>query len=58
MPDVNECSSGIELCGDEAICLNGYGTYICQCKEEYEDRSLSKLGTLCVHSPRSGKNSE
>ncbi|XP_066494168.1 uncharacterized protein [Tiliqua scincoides] len=52
--DVDECSSGIELCGDAAICLNGYGTYICQCKEEYEDRSLTKLGTLCVHSPRSG----
>ncbi|KAJ6659643.1 hypothetical protein lerEdw1_018612 [Lerista edwardsae] len=51
--DVNECSSGIELCGDEAVCLNGYGTYLCQCKEEYEDRSLSKLGTFCVHSPQS-----
>ncbi|XP_054852185.1 uncharacterized protein LOC129341179 [Eublepharis macularius] len=52
--DVNECSSGIELCGDDAICLNGYGTYLCQCKEEYEDRSLTKSGTLCVRSPPSG----
>ncbi|XP_053140292.1 uncharacterized protein LOC128339842 isoform X2 [Hemicordylus capensis] len=52
--DVNECTSGIGLCGDESICLNGYGTYFCQCKEEYEDRSSTKLGTLCVRSPRAG----
>ncbi|XP_063147503.1 uncharacterized protein LOC134489025 [Candoia aspera] len=55
--DVNECSSGIGLCGNEAICLNGYGTYFCQCKEEYEDRSLTKSGTLCVRNPRSGLGS-
>ncbi|XP_060086568.1 uncharacterized protein LOC132565967 [Heteronotia binoei] len=52
--DVNECSSGIELCGEEAICLNGYGTYFCQCKEEYEDQSENKSGTLCVRVPFSG----
>ncbi|KAL8173285.1 UNVERIFIED_CONTAM: hypothetical protein K2H54_043957, partial [Gekko kuhli] len=52
--DVNECRSGIELCGDEAVCLNGYGTYFCQCKEGYEDQSLNKTGTLCVRVPPSG----
>ncbi|XP_061478273.1 uncharacterized protein LOC133382812 isoform X2 [Rhineura floridana] len=51
--DVNECNSGIGLCGDEATCLNGYGTYLCQCKEEYEDHSSTKSGTLCIRSPRS-----
>ncbi|XP_039198915.1 uncharacterized protein LOC120307828 [Crotalus tigris] len=55
--DVNECNSGIDLCGNEAICLNGDGTYSCQCKEGYEDRSLTKLGTLCVRHPRSGLDS-
>ncbi|XP_070812665.1 uncharacterized protein [Pituophis catenifer annectens] len=55
--DVNECNSEIGLCGNEAICLNEYGTYSCQCKEEYEDRSLTKSGTLCVRNPRSGLNS-
>ncbi|XP_025031549.1 uncharacterized protein LOC112542555 [Python bivittatus] len=55
--DVNECSSGIGLCGNEALCLNGYGTYFCQCKEEYEDHSLTKSGTLCVRNPRSGLDS-
>nr|XP_020646288.1 uncharacterized protein LOC110077512 isoform X2 [Pogona vitticeps] len=55
--DVNECSSGIGLCGDEAICLNGYGTYLCKCKEDYEDRSETKSGTLCIRSPRSGLGS-
>ncbi|XP_077171477.1 uncharacterized protein LOC143826518 isoform X2 [Paroedura picta] len=52
--DVNECTSGSELCGDEAVCLNGYGTYSCQCKQGYEDRSLNKSGTLCVQVPPSG----
>ncbi|KAJ7345054.1 hypothetical protein JRQ81_001004 [Phrynocephalus forsythii] len=55
--DVNECNSGIGLCGNEAICLNGYGTYLCKCKEDYEDRSEMKSGTLCVRSPRSGLGS-
>ncbi|XP_058038650.1 uncharacterized protein LOC131198163 [Ahaetulla prasina] len=55
--DVNECNSEIGLCGNEAICLNEYGTYSCQCKEEYEDRSLTKSGTLCVRNPRSGLDS-
>ncbi|XP_060128241.1 uncharacterized protein LOC118082808 [Zootoca vivipara] len=55
--DVNECSSGIGLCGDKAICLNGYGTYICQCKEGYEDRSPKNPGTLCFHNPRTGISS-
>lgn len=54
MLDVNECNSGIDLCANEAICLNGDGTYSCQCKEGYEDRSLTKSGTLCVRNPRSG----
>uniref|UniRef100_A0A2D4IM42 EGF-like domain-containing protein n=1 Tax=Micrurus lemniscatus lemniscatus TaxID=129467 RepID=A0A2D4IM42_MICLE len=52
--DVNECNSEIGLCGNDAICLNEYGTYSCRCKEEYEDRSLTKSGTLCVRNPRSG----
>ncbi|KAF7249380.1 Transmembrane matrix receptor MUP-4, partial [Varanus komodoensis] len=52
--DVNECSSGIGVCGKEAICVNGYGTYTCQCKQDYEDHSLTKSGTLCIRNPRSG----
>ncbi|ETE61405.1 hypothetical protein L345_12843, partial [Ophiophagus hannah] len=55
--DVNECNSEIGLCGNEAICLNEYGTYSCRCKEEYEDRSLTKSGTLCVRNPQSGLES-
>ncbi|KAG6936591.1 hypothetical protein G0U57_011974 [Chelydra serpentina] len=51
--DVNECSSGIGMCGDEADCLNEDGTYLCRCKKEYEDRSLTKSGTLCVRIPQS-----
>ncbi|XP_070588627.1 uncharacterized protein [Erythrolamprus reginae] len=50
--DVDECNSEIGICGNEAVCLNQYGTYSCQCKEEYEDHSLTKSGTLCVRNPR------
>ncbi|XP_038252711.1 uncharacterized protein LOC119853566 isoform X2 [Dermochelys coriacea] len=52
--DVNECNSGIGMCGDEADCLNEDGTYLCRCKKGYEDRSRMKSGTLCVRIPQSG----
>ncbi|XP_035177336.1 uncharacterized protein LOC118164142 [Oxyura jamaicensis] len=52
--DVNECSSGVSLCGEEAECFNGVGTYLCRCKKGYEDRSPGKSGTLCVRAPTSG----
>ncbi|XP_040454882.1 uncharacterized protein LOC121090418 isoform X1 [Falco naumanni] len=52
--DVNECSVGAGLCGEEAECFNGVGTYLCRCKKDYEDHSPTKSGTLCVLSPRSG----
>ncbi|NXP24411.1 AGRE2 protein, partial [Scytalopus superciliaris] len=52
--DVNECSAGVGLCGEEAECFNGVGTYLCRCKKGYEDHSPTKSGTLCVRTPRSG----
>ncbi|KAM9155522.1 uncharacterized protein ACDP82_003986 isoform 2-T2 [Pangshura tecta] len=52
--DVNECDSGLGMCGDEADCLNEDGTYLCRCKKEYEDRSPTKSGTLCIRIPQSG----
>ncbi|NXX89659.1 AGRE2 protein, partial [Centropus bengalensis] len=52
--DVNECSAGVGLCGEEAECFNSVGTYVCRCKKDYEDHSPTKSGTLCIHSPRSG----
>ncbi|XP_021248412.1 uncharacterized protein LOC110396860 [Numida meleagris] len=52
--DVNECSLGVSLCGEEAECFNGVGTYLCRCKKGYEDRSPTKSGTLCVRTPQSG----
>ncbi|NXX46868.1 AGRE2 protein, partial [Tricholaema leucomelas] len=52
--DVNECSAGVSLCGEEAECFNGLGTYLCRCKEGYEDHSPTKAGTSCVPAPRSG----
>ncbi|NXH37616.1 AGRE2 protein, partial [Dicaeum eximium] len=52
--DVNECQAGLGLCGDEAECFNGVGTYLCRCKKGFEDRSPSKSGTLCIRTPRAG----
>ncbi|KFZ53862.1 hypothetical protein N321_04487, partial [Antrostomus carolinensis] len=52
--DVNECLAGVDLCGEEAECFNGVGTYLCRCKKDYEDHSVTKSGTLCIHAPRSG----
>ncbi|POI23612.1 hypothetical protein CIB84_012639, partial [Bambusicola thoracicus] len=44
----------VSLCGEEAECFNGVGTYLCRCKKGYEDRSPTKSGTLCVRTPQSG----
>ncbi|KAI1240420.1 hypothetical protein IHE44_0008842 [Lamprotornis superbus] len=52
--DVDECQAGVGLCGEEAECFNGVGTYLCRCKKEYEDHSPTKSGTLCIRSPRAG----
>ncbi|CAM9849191.1 unnamed protein product [Bubo scandiacus] len=52
--DVDECSTGVGLCGEEAECFNGVGTYLCRCKKDYEDHSPTKSGTLCIRAPRSG----
>ncbi|XP_076191089.1 uncharacterized protein LOC143158694 isoform X2 [Aptenodytes patagonicus] len=51
--DVNECSAGVGLCGEEAECFNSVGTYLCRCKKDYEDHSPTKSGTLCIRAPRS-----
>ncbi|KAL2305785.1 hypothetical protein Nmel_003674 [Mimus melanotis] len=52
--DVDECQVGVGLCGEEAECFNGVGTYLCRCKKDYEDHSPTKSGTLCIRSPRPG----
>ncbi|NXH13780.1 AGRE2 protein, partial [Bucco capensis] len=52
--DVDECSAGVNLCGEEAECFNGLGTYLCRCKRDYEDHSPTKAGTLCIHAPPAG----
>ncbi|NXV73637.1 AGRE2 protein, partial [Atlantisia rogersi] len=54
--DVNECNAGVSLCGEEAECFNGVGTYLCRCKKGYEDHSPTKSGTLCIRAPQSGIN--
>ncbi|NWQ99807.1 AGRE2 protein, partial [Paradoxornis webbianus] len=52
--DVNECRAGVGLCGEEAECFNGVGTYLCRCRRGYEDHSPGKAGTLCIRAPRAG----
>ncbi|NXM84335.1 AGRE2 protein, partial [Oenanthe oenanthe] len=55
--DVNECQAGVDLCGEEAECFNGVGTYLCRCRKGYEDHSPTKSGTLCIRTPRPGISS-
>ncbi|XP_054033175.1 uncharacterized protein LOC128899065 [Dryobates pubescens] len=52
--DVDECGAGPSLCGEQAECFNRPGTYLCRCREGYEDRSPTRSGTSCVPAPRSG----
>ncbi|NXL78658.1 AGRE2 protein, partial [Leptocoma aspasia] len=52
--DVNECQAGLGVCGEEAECFNGVGTYLCRCKKGFEDHSPTKSGTLCIRTPRAG----
>ncbi|XP_074143127.1 uncharacterized protein LOC141554755 [Sminthopsis crassicaudata] len=52
--DVNECEIGLEQCGEGAECFNEVGTYVCHCKEDYEDHSPMQTGILCVPVPSSG----
>ncbi|XP_031805111.1 uncharacterized protein LOC100927735 [Sarcophilus harrisii] len=52
--DVNECEIGLQQCGEGAECFNGVGTYLCHCKEDYEDHSPKQTGILCIHVPPSG----
>ncbi|NWH90846.1 AGRE2 protein, partial [Aegithalos caudatus] len=52
--DVNECQAGVGLCGEQAECLNGVGTYLCRCRKGYEDHSPGRPGTLCIRAPRAG----
>ncbi|NXR79992.1 FBLN4 protein, partial [Pycnonotus jocosus] len=52
--DVNECQAGVGLCGEEAECFNGEGTYLCRCRKGYEDHSPTRSGTLCIRAPRAG----
>lgn len=52
---MNECQAGVGLCGEEAECFNGVGTYLCRCRKGYEDHSPSKAGTLCIRTPRAGR---
>lgn len=52
---MNECQAGVGLCGEEAECFNGLGTYLCRCRKGYEDHSPSKAGTLCIRTPRAGR---
>ncbi|XP_038663798.1 uncharacterized protein zgc:66455 [Scyliorhinus canicula] len=51
--DVDECSSGLSVCGPKANCFNAFGFYSCQCTEGFEDHSLNASGTNCVENVKS-----
>ncbi|XP_067844522.1 uncharacterized protein zgc:66455 [Heptranchias perlo] len=45
--DIDECKSKTGACGKEAKCLNTIGSYFCQCKYGFENRSMS-LSPVCI----------
>ena len=34
-PDIDECSAGVDICDDNAVCKNTQGSYTCRCKAGY-----------------------
>ena len=35
IPDIDECSTGISRCNEDAVCTNTAGSYHCKCKSGY-----------------------
>lgn len=52
--DVNECDSQLVLCDPNADCVNHFGSYSCQCREDFQDQSRSGTGTVCVDMKNTG----
>ena len=42
--DIDECSTGVNLCDINSICLNEIGSYDCQCNHGYRGSGFSCEG--------------
>ena len=47
--DINECDSQIDECDTNAICINTYGSYICECKDDYVSDGRSCIEKFQTH---------
>ena len=41
--DINECLENLKPCGENTICINTQGSYTCQCRTNYVNRSGASL---------------
>ena len=47
MPDINECENETLACGENQVCFNTYGSYLCECGLGYEnDGDLTCKGKI------------
>ena len=46
IPDVDECSTGINRCNVNAVCTNTAGSYDCKCKSGYLGKGADCTGTF------------
>lgn len=58
-PDIDECSSGENLCQRNADCINIPGSYRCECSTGYKlspsGACVGKMGALCYLFQRQGR---
>ena len=47
-PDIDECSSDVDDCHNDANCTNTAGSFTCLCREGYTGNGTSCSGMLIV----------
>ena len=44
--DVNECDENAEICGENSMCFNTLGTFLCKCKSGFRSENGTCLGII------------
>lgn len=47
--DINECENNQDICGNEKVCQNLEGSYMCNCKEGFQKNEDSCEGKPELH---------
>ena len=46
--DIDECEENLGNCGDNAVCVNTIGSFMCQCLPGFSGNGLICIGKLSV----------